>query len=91
MEIHKWADFSNPRNRRVRIQGCVKCGALKSKSSSKGVRCRNRPLENNSLIRMGWIVVGAENIGTNALAKVLGRNIISRELANMPDTLVTQG
>ena len=61
MSKHEWKDFSNPRNNRVKIEGCIRCGALKGSAAEKiGGKCVATSLEKNSLIRMGWIVVGAE-------------------------------
>lgn len=64
MDIHNWVSFSNPRNRRVLIQGCLKCGALKNSFSNKKL-CHEVSLKKNSLIKMGWTLADSEALANN--------------------------
>ncbi len=69
MGNHKWENFSNPRNRRVSVIGCIKCGAMKGSAAEKrGGDCVATSLEKSTLIRMGWTVVGSKEV--EAIVKV---------------------
>jgi len=49
MGNHKWENFSNPRNRRVSVIGCIKCGAMKGSAAEKrGGDCVATSLEKST-------------------------------------------
>ena len=87
MSKHQWEDFSNPRNRRVLIKGCIKCGVLKGSSPKQLDSCVSTPLEKNTLIRMGWrladpdkaINAEKEKSASKGLSKIFGSKSIGNK------------
>ncbi len=79
MDVHQWEDFSNPRNRRVLIKGCVKCGALRGSAQANLGTCVETSLENNPLAKMGWVLADGEKIDAQALARVLRADFTGKQ------------
>ena len=53
---HQWSTFYNPRNGRVRIQACAKCGIAKPLAAGRH-DCVSVPAEHNRLVNLGWKVL----------------------------------
>ena len=52
-EKHIWVTFYNPRNGRVRISACTKCGVAKDPRAHL-VECEVKTIESHGMRKMGW-------------------------------------
>ena len=52
-EKHIWVTFYNPRNGRVRINACAKCGVAKDPRAHL-VTCEVKEIEHHGMKKMGW-------------------------------------
>ncbi len=50
---HQWVKFYNPRNKRVRISACAKCGIAQGPISNS-VTCENLMDAEHRMKKMGW-------------------------------------
>lgn len=50
---HKWVKFYNPRNQRVRITACARCGIAKGPISNS-VQCEPLGDSAHHMRKMGW-------------------------------------
>lgn len=50
---HNWVTFYNPRNGRVRVTACAKCG-IANDFRSKALSCVDVSLEKHPMKKMGW-------------------------------------
>lgn len=50
---HNFISFYNPRNGRVSIKACAKCGVAKGLELSAKV-CREMPMAENKMLKAGW-------------------------------------
>jgi len=48
---HQWVIFRNPRNGRVKVHGCAKCGAIRNAVTDADKCVSNSP---NQLMLAGW-------------------------------------
>jgi len=49
---HDWVTFKNPRNGKIRIQACIKCGVAKGLVQS--LHCVAVPNRDNPMRLLGW-------------------------------------
>ncbi len=50
---HDWVRFHNPRNRKVNVVACVRCGIAKGPISSNVV-CEELDQDSHRMQKMGW-------------------------------------
>ncbi len=53
---HKWVTFGNPRNGKVRLRACERCGIVDDRVSSALV-CEVVPDAQHGMKKMGWKIL----------------------------------
>lgn len=50
---HNWVSFSNPRNRKIQVVACSRCGFMRT-NVNKHVDCNVAAADGNKIKALGW-------------------------------------